>query len=801
MAATTWGAGVSVRFKIIALFCLIALISSGAVVGLFISQKHGFENDALARMSDNAYVLNDVIDRNLFERYGDVQAFSQNRVAYDPANWNNPSDANPLIAAINAYISNYGIYRLSMLLGPDGHVMAVNSKNAQGKPINSQWLYHVSFARMGWFKNAKEGHFLEGRNGLTGTAVVGPIRDEATGKIYGDDGLVMAFSAPVKNDAGQLIGVWVNLADFGLVEQIIFDFYEHMKASGLSRTEINLLDKNGAVLVDFDPSIEGQYKRNYNIVGKLNLVEAGDTVAAEAVKGKASGSALATNTRTHVEEVAGYNYSDGAYDYPGLGWTLVMRTAQDQIFGAVNRAVQGMLVGSAVIFVVMLLMSILMGGVIVRAVSRYVGSVERISAGDTDMDIPGQAKKDEIGRLMRATEELRRNVDEAFRLKQMVEDMPANIITVDARQDYKINFVNRSANTLLARLGAHSQLAADEAVGQSLDALKLEGAILRDTALMPRRERLKVGPEHLDVAVSSISNRHGDVVGVMTTWNVITRQVELADNFEKNVKGIVGTVAAAAAQLSQTAEELSRIMGDTTQIVQGAAAGAAQTTANVQSVASAAEEMTASVREISSQLQTSNAMVQNSVRQAESADVQAVGLSGATHKVQEVIGLISQIASQINLLALNATIESARAGEAGKGFAVVASEVKNLANQTNKSVEDITKVIAEMNVASEEIIGSLKGIKDAVQNISSSTSTIAAAVEEQSATTNEIARSMQSAAAGTQVISGNLNEVKQTSAHAESSSMQVTGASRELSKQAEQLNREVDDFLKTIRAI
>jgi methyl-accepting chemotaxis protein len=157
----------------------------------------------------------------------------------------------------------------------------------------------------------------------------------------------------------------------------------------------------------------------------------------------------------------------------------------------------------------------------------------------------------------------------------------------------------------------------------------------------------------------------------------------LANGFESSIRGIVSTVAAAATELSQTAEELATSMSKTSKDVGTAASGASQTTGDVQSVASAAEEMTAAVREISNQLQNSNNMVQDSVKRAESADGQAIALSGATLKVREVIGLISSIAGQINLLALNATIESARAGEAGKGFAVVASEVKNLAGQTD----------------------------------------------------------------------------------------------------------------------
>ena len=279
------------------------------------------------------------------------------------------------------------------------------------------------------------------------------------------------------------------------------------------------------------------------------------------------------------------------------------------------------------------------------------------------------------------------------------------------------------------------------------------------------------------------------------------RQVmrEMADKFEASVKGIVNSVASAATELAQTAEGLVRTMNETSQTVQSAASGAIQTTTNVQSVASAAEEMTASVKEISSQLQHSNHMVQDSVKRAESADSQAASLGTAASKVKEVIGLIANIAGQINLLALNATIESARAGDAGKGFAVVASEVKNLASQTDKSVQEIEFVIQEMDIASGGIITSLKEIRESIQNISHSSGTIAAAVEEQSATTNDIARNMQSAANGTLTVSDNLNDISKSASHAESSSSQVLMASQELSRQAEQLNKEVETFLHTIR--
>ena len=73
-------------------------------------------------------------------------------------------------------------------------------------------------------------------------------------------------------------------------------------------------------------------------------------------------------------------------------------------------------------------------------------------------------------------------------------------------------------------------------------------------------------------------------------------------------------------------------------------------------------------------------------------------------KIQEVVNLIAQIASQTNLLSLNASIEAARAGSAGKGFAVVASEIQKLAEQTNSSAKIIDEIILLLSDESQDKI-------------------------------------------------------------------------------------------------
>jgi len=205
--------------------------------------------------------------------------------------------------------------------------------------------------------------------------------------------------------------------------------------------------------------------------------------------------------------------------------------------------------------------------------------------------------------------------------------------------------------------------------------------------------------------------------------------------------------------------EIDGAVGRGTSEAGAAMAAVGETSRNVSSTAASAEELAVSISEISQSMAKSRIATESAFEQTVAVAKNTELLANAAQAMNRIVGLIRNVAGQINLLALNATIEAARAGDAGKGFAVVASEVKNLAIQAAKATEQISAEIVGIQTTSAEVAGALEAIRGAVTMVLESVTLTAAAVEEQSAVTRGMSANMQSASGSVSTVSASITEI------------------------------------------
>ena len=271
----------SLKWKQIILYLLIGMLPLGVVMVINNISFKEIRNLNASNLQGIAENIADKIDRNLFERYGDVQAFGFNAVLHNREHWYKADS--PIVTAMNSYVDTYDIYSLTLLVDLEGNVIAVNSKDQDGKGISTGNLLGRNFGQAQWFQDVIQKKFytsqagnVGGDSSFTGT-VITPVHvdQDVKGAYPGDEGLTLNFSAPVYDADGKVIAVWNNYAKYSLVEDIVVSAYQKLKQSGLANVELTLLNGAGQVILDFDPAYgngsENGVKRDLNVLFKLNL--------------------------------------------------------------------------------------------------------------------------------------------------------------------------------------------------------------------------------------------------------------------------------------------------------------------------------------------------------------------------------------------------------------------------------------------------------------------------------------------------------------------------------------------------
>ena len=288
----------------------------------------------------------------------------------------------------------------------------------------------------------------------------------------------------------------------------------------------------------------------------------------------------------------------------------------------------------------------------------------------------------------------------------------ANIKIGGRTMQLTLNPVTNSANERLGTVVEWNDKTAELAIEQEIDeivAAAANGDLSKRINLAGKNEfftKLSTGLNELLESSSSFVTDVGSLFSRMSEGDLTQSiQQEYNGEFQKikidanntidKLTTIISQIRASADTVSTASHEIAVGNTDLSQRTEEQACSLEQTASSMEEITATVKQSAANTDEANKLATEAKNKAQNGGKTVQDAVSAMKEILTASNRINDIIGVIDEIAFQTNLLALNAAVEAARAGEQGRGFAVVAGEVRNLSQRSADAAKEIKDLIRD----------------------------------------------------------------------------------------------------------
>lgn len=305
----------------------VGIVPLLALAWVFNQGKPGEEDARLLQIAARAKNIVQTIDISLFAGYTGAQSFAANPMLSDLIARGAAAEHRAVLTEfMNRNVALLDIYQWMAVFDAEGNLLVGSTlaDDEKGR-LDLAKLPSQNFKSEAWFADALHEKFMAGKNGLTGTAVLGPAHVPALAALYGEArDYAVVFSAPIKDKTGRIVGVWANFAGFDAFDKIIAPRINLLSDQGLKNSEAVLFDANKQRLWTYPHrTLDAKARAEEDSVLNKSLAES---------KNDYLRFVLRTNNF-----VGGAARSKGLNDFTGPGWTVVISLPEENGYFDINK--------------------------------------------------------------------------------------------------------------------------------------------------------------------------------------------------------------------------------------------------------------------------------------------------------------------------------------------------------------------------------------------------------------------------------------------------------------------------------